>query len=41
MVNLTRKEYGKNTTFLKIVMDRVVAPAILYGSEVWQRRSSM
>lgn len=35
IVNLIRIEYGKNMTFLRKVMNRVVAPAILYGSEIW------
>lgn len=29
IVNLTRKEYGENTRFIKVITDRVVAPAVL------------
>lgn len=39
-MTLTRREYGKNSSFLKIIVDRVVAPAVLYGSEIWGHKAT-
>lgn len=35
LISLTRRQYGRNSSFIKIITNRVMAPAILYASEVW------
>lgn len=38
IVNITSKKYGRNMNFLKIIMNRVIGRAVLYGNEIRGKR---